>query len=68
MGIVKIYNVLAVLFGEGISLIMGCSKKYIMYWGVFTLIIVSRVMKNVYYRDAQTCINSRLFFMQYVYH
>jgi len=39
-----------------------------MYWGVFTLIIVSRVMKNVYYRDAQTCINSRLFFMQYVYH
>lgn len=41
--------------------------KYIMYWGVFTLIIVSRAMKNVYYRDAQTCINFRLFFMQYVY-
>ena len=24
--------------------------------------------ENVYYRDAQTCINFRLFFMQYVYH
>ena len=30
----------AVFFGEGISL-MGCSKNYIMYWGVFTVIIVS---------------------------
>ena len=45
---------------------MGIVKIYNVL-GVFTLIIVSRVMKNVYYRDAQTCINSRLFFMQYVY-
>ena len=28
-----------VLLGEGIFT-MGCSKNYIMYWGVFTLIIV----------------------------
>ena len=27
-------------FGEGILLLMGCSQNYIMYWGVFTLIIV----------------------------
>ena len=27
-------------FGEGISL-MGCSKNYIMYWGVFTVIIIA---------------------------
>ena len=30
----------AVFFGEGISL-MGCSKNYIMYWGVFTVIIIA---------------------------
>ncbi len=31
---------LAAFFGEGIFT-MGCSKNYIMYWGVFTVIIVS---------------------------
>ena len=46
---------------------MGIVKIYNVL-GVFTLIIVSRAKKNVYYRDAQTSINSRLFFMQYVYH
>ena len=30
----------AAFLGEGIFT-MGCSKNYIMYWGVFTLIIVS---------------------------
>ena len=46
---------------------MGIVKIYNVLGG-FTLIIVSRAMKNVYYRDAQTCINFQLFFMQYVYH
>ena len=27
----------AVLFGEGISFLMGCSKNYIMYWGVTSI-------------------------------
>ena len=39
---------------------MGIVKIYNVLGG-FTLIIVSRAMKNVYYRDAQTCINFRLF-------
>ena len=25
--------------GEGISFLMGCSKNYIMYWGVTSIII-----------------------------
>ena len=34
------------ILGEGISFFMGCSKNYIMYWGV-TSIIVSPVVKKV---------------------
>ena len=33
--------------GEGISFLMGCSKNYIMYWGVFTVIIVPYVPRKV---------------------
>jgi len=29
----------AVLFGEGISFLMGCSKNYIMYWGVLRYLV-----------------------------
>ena len=35
---------IAAFLGEGIFT-MGCSKNYIMYWGVFTFVIVSSVYK-----------------------
>ena len=37
---------LVIFQGEGISFLMGCSKNYIMYWGV-TSIIIAQGMKKV---------------------
>ncbi len=34
-------------FLEKVFLLMGCSKNYIMYWGVFTIIIVHRSAQKV---------------------
>ena len=48
-------------FGEGISLIMGCSKKYIMYWGFYVNynIIQSPISVHKLYNKLQ------LFFVNY---
>ena len=32
---------------EKVFLLMGCSKNYIMYWGVFTFIIIPRSTEKV---------------------
>ncbi len=37
---------LVIFQGEGISFLMGCSKNFIMYWGV-TSIIIAQTMKKV---------------------
>lgn len=36
------------LFGEGISFLMGCSKNYIMYWGVYEYYNTTTLPKSVH--------------------
>ena len=35
------------VFLEKVFLLMGCSKNYIMYWGVFTMFIIAMVNRKV---------------------